>query len=242
MQTACAGECSLKLIKTGFMKGIFVTAMCCFLALASSAQIKVACIGNSITYGSGIENREVYSYPAQLQVMLGEDWDVQNFGVSGRTMLKQGDNPIWDEPDFANALAFKPDVVIIKLGTNDSKDFNWKYKDAFPGDYQSMIDTLQSVSNPVIFLCQPVPVFGKRWSIDSLVVVDEIVPVVNELGQRNDLTVIDLQSPFMDRKDLFPDLIHPNGHGAAWMAGIIGRYLLLDYNSILQNKLRNERK
>lgn len=207
-----------------------------------SAQIRVACVGNSITYGSGIENREVYSYPAQLQVMLGEDWNVQNFGVSGRTMLKNGDNPIWDEPVFENALAFKPDVVIIKLGTNDSKDFNWKYKDAFPRDYQAMIDTFRSVSNPIIFLCQPVPVFESRWSIDSAVVVSEIIPAVHELGQQNNLTVIDLQTPFIGREDLFPDRIHPNGHGAAWMAGIIGRHLLLDYNTILQNKLSNERR
>ena len=224
------------------MKKILVAIAFCCLASIMSAQIRVACVGNSITYGSGIENREVYSYPAQLQVMLGEDWNVQNFGVSGRTMLKNGDNPIWDEPVFENALAFKPDVVIIKLGTNDSKDFNWKYKDAFPRDYQAMIDTFRSVSNPIIFLCQPVPVFESRWSIDSAVVVSEIIPAVHELGQQNNLTVIDLQTPFIGREDLFPDRIHPNGHGAAWMAGIIGRHLLLDYNTILQNKLSNERR
>lgn len=224
------------------MREKLLTVAFCGLAFVMSAQIRVACIGNSITYGSGIENREVYSYPAQLQVMLGEGWDVQNFGVSGRTMLKKGDNPIWIEPAFENALAFKPDVVIIKLGTNDSKDFNWKYKDAFPGDYQAMIDTFRAVSNPVIFLCQPVPVFESRWSIDSAVVVNEVIPAVEELGQRNNLTVIDLQTPFLGREDLFPDRIHPNGHGAAWMAGIIGRYLLVDYSTILQNKRSNERK
>jgi len=226
------------------MKKIKITLLISLISFCfyAEAQVKVACIGNSITFGSGIENREVYSYPAQLQLILGKEWEVGNFGVSGRTMLKKGNQPLWNEAKFAEALAYKPDIVIIKLGTNDSKDFNWKFKDEFLVDYQAMIDTFRIVSNPIIYVCQPVPAFEKRWSIDSLVVAEEVVPMVEKIGKENNLTVINLFDPFLDKELLFPDKIHPNGHGAALMAGIISKYLLKDYSKILERHLGKMKK
>ena len=93
--------------------------------------IKVACIGNSITDGFGIDMRTAYGYPAQLQQLLGKDYWVKNFGVSSRTMLNKGDYPYMNEMAWKDALAFKPDIVIIKLGTNDSKPENWQYAAEF---------------------------------------------------------------------------------------------------------------
>ncbi len=81
-----------------------------------SSPIRVACIGNSITKGSTIPDRPRDSYPSQLQRMLGDHWIVRNFGVGGRTMLKKGDYPYWNEEAFVQAKAFNPDVVILKLG------------------------------------------------------------------------------------------------------------------------------
>ena len=70
---------------------------------------------------------EVNGYPAQLQKMLGKDYYVKNFGVGARTMLNKGDHPYMKELAWKDALAFNPNIVVIKLGTNDSKDMNWKY-------------------------------------------------------------------------------------------------------------------
>jgi len=81
--------------------------------------IRIACVGDSITYGAGIKGRVTKSYPAQLQELLGATYNVGNFGVSGRTLLKKGDKPYWENKAYKNALDFKPDIVIIKLGTND---------------------------------------------------------------------------------------------------------------------------
>ncbi|MEM6377788.1 MAG: GDSL-type esterase/lipase family protein [Bacteroidota bacterium] len=213
--------------------------LCMCAHVEGHAQIKVACIGNSITFGSGIENRAVYSYPAQLQLILGDQWEVRNFGVSGRTMLKKGNQPIWNEDAFAQALAYQPDVVIIKLGTNDSKTGNWQHKAEFKPDYQAMVDTFKSVGHPMIFVCRPVPAFGNSWTISSAVVANEIVPIIDEIGKENSLQVIDLFTPFRSKKDLFPDLIHPNGHGAALMAGIIARDLMKNYTAIVEQKIFN---
>ncbi len=223
-------------MKTKKIKFLFLYLSLLFTCNAM-AQIKVACIGNSITYGSGIENRELFSYPAQLQMMLGDAWEVQNFGVSGATMLKKGNKPYWEESKFEEALAYKPDVVIIKLGTNDTKPVNWKYGEEYEVDYQAMIDQLSENSNPVIFLCKPVPAYEVNFDIRGEVVENEVVPVVERLAGRNNLTCIDLFTPFENLEMLFPDKIHPNAHGAALMAGIIAPHLIKDQQYILLQKL-----
>ena len=101
--------------------------------------VRVACIGNSITFGAGIRNRSRDSYPSVLARMLGDNYWVKNFGVSARTMLNKGDHPYMNEPAYKNALAFNPNIVVIKLGTNDSKSFNWKYKADFMKDAQTTV-------------------------------------------------------------------------------------------------------
>ena len=104
---------------------LLITGLC--LSLFSQEPIKVACVGNSITFGSGIPDQVNDSYPAQLQKLLGDGYKVLNCGNSGRTMLKHGDYPLWVEPEFKAAIEMVPDVVIILLGTNDSKPYNWIY-------------------------------------------------------------------------------------------------------------------
>ena len=94
-------------------------------------KIRLACVGDSITYGSGLSEREVNSYPAVLQKLLGEGYDVKNFGVSGATLLKSGDKPYWKQSEFKSATAFNPNIVVIKLGTNDTKPQNWSHKEEF---------------------------------------------------------------------------------------------------------------
>lgn len=84
--------------------------------------VKVACVGDSIT--EGLCSTEGQSYPTQLQEILGSDFEVKNFGVSGRTLLKKGDYPYWNESAYTESKNFLPDVVIIMLGTNDTKPQN----------------------------------------------------------------------------------------------------------------------
>ena len=98
---------------------IFFSPVFCF-----GQKIKVACVGNSITYGAGIVNREKNSYPAQLQVYLGDKYEVRNFGSNGATAFHEGDYPYVQTEAYKQAIAYSPDIVFIKLGTNDSKPQN----------------------------------------------------------------------------------------------------------------------
>ena len=181
--------------------------------------VRVACIGNSITFGAGIRNRSRDSYPSVLARMLGDNYWVKNFGVSSRTMLDKGDHPYMNEPAYKNALAFNPNIVVIKLGTNDSKSFNWKYKADFMKDAQTMIDAFKVLpSQPKIYLCYPSKAYLTGDGINDDIISKEIIPMIKKLAKKNNLSVIDLHTAMDGMPELFPDRIHPNEKGAQVMA------------------------
>lgn len=181
--------------------------------------VRVACIGNSITFGAGIKNRSRDSYPSVLARMLGDSYWVKNFGVSARTMLNKGDHPYMNEPAYKNALAFNPNIVVIKLGTNDSKSFNWKYKADFMKDAQTMIDAFKGLpSQPKIYLCYPSKAYLTGDGINDDIISKEIIPMIKKLAKKNNLSVIDLHTAMDGMPELFPDRIHPNEKGAQVMA------------------------
>ena len=181
--------------------------------------VRVACIGNSITFGAGIRNRSRDSYPSVLARMLGDNYWVKNFGVSARTMLNKGDHPYMNEPAYKNALAFNPNIVVIKLGTNDSKSFNWKYKADFMKDAQTMINAFKGLpSQPKIYLCYPSKAYLTGDGINDDIISKEIIPMIKKLAKKNDLSVIDLHTAMDGMPELFPDRIHPNEKGAQVMA------------------------
>ena len=181
--------------------------------------VRVACIGNSITFGAEIKNRSRDSYPSVLARMLGDNYWVKNFGVSARTMLNKGDHPYMNEPAYKNALAFNPNIVVIKLGTNDSKSFNWKYKADFMKDAQTMINAFKGLpSQPKIYLCYPSKAYLTGDGINDDIISKEIIPMIKKLAKKNDLSVIDLHTAMDGMPELFPDRIHPNEKGAQVMA------------------------
>ena len=185
--------------------------------------IRVACIGNSITDGFGIDMADASGYPAELQKMLGDKYWVKNFGVSGRTMLNQGDCPYMKEQAWRDALAFKPDIAIIKLGTNDSKPENWKYGSEFQQDLELM---LKALPNTKIYLCTPIPAFKSTWNINDSVIVNSIIPIQRAVAKKQGAQIIDLHTLYANDGDkMLNDGIHPDGKGAHRMAEIIAAAL-----------------
>ncbi|MCR4604046.1 MAG: alpha/beta hydrolase fold domain-containing protein [Prevotella sp.] len=183
--------------------------------------IRVACIGNSITHGSAIDMQEQKGYPAQLQQMLGRNYVVKNYGVGARCMMNTSDHPYMKEQSWRDAKAFLPNIVLIKLGTNDSKDYQWNQQQ-YEQDYQAMIDTLSALpSKPTIYLCTPIRAFQDRWGITDEVIVNGVIPSIKKLAERNHLQVIDLHPVVDDRRLMTSDMIHPNANGARKMAETI---------------------
>ena len=123
------------------------------------------------------------------------------------------------EQAYQQALAFNPNIVVIKLGTNDSKSFNWVYKADFIKDTQTMIDAFKALpSQPEIYLCYPSKAYLTGESINDDIISKEIIPMIKKVAKKNKLPVIDLHSAMDGMPELFPDHIHPNEEGAKVMA------------------------
>ena len=107
-------------------------------------------------WGYGASDQATLSYPGQVGTMLGAGYTVQNFGVNGTDVLKNGDNPYWKYDAFAKAKALNPNVVIIGLGTNDIGSGSIAHLSEFEGDYESMVNVFKGLpSHPKVFAMYP---------------------------------------------------------------------------------------
>ena len=199
----------------------------------AAQKVKVACVGNSITYGTGIQDREHFSYPVQLQKMLGDKYLVGNFGKPGATLLKHGHRPYMQQEEYRQAMAFKGDIAVIHLGINDTDPRNWpNYRDEFVKDYLSLMDSLRSVNPKVRFiLARMTPIAHRhpRFISGTKQWHDEIQEAIQVVAKVSGAEVIDFHAPLYPYPNLLPDAIHPNAEGAGILAktvygGITGNY------------------
>lgn len=189
------------------------------------APIRLACVGDSITAGVGAGRGK--SWPDQVRGMLGEKWNVKNFGVSAKTLMNSGDGPYQKHGAFKNAKGFNPDVVVIMLGTNDTKPQNWKhFKKDFEADYKDMAKQFAELpAKPRIFVCYP-PYVAKKgnWGINEPNVLEEI-PVIAKVAKDMKLGVVDVHGATNGKDALFPDNVHPNADGARLIAAAVYKSL-----------------
>ena len=199
------------------------------LAAPAPDAVKVACIGDSITDGHGIDLRDVNGYPAQMQKMLGTGYNVRNFGISARTLMNSGDLPYMNESIWEDALAFNPDVVVIMLGTNDSKEYNRGHiKKDFEGDLKKMLKALKALpAQPKIYLCKPIPAVSDNWTISETVIAEEIVPILEKAVKKEKLEgIIDLHAALEGHPEMMlEDGIHPNTAGVRKMAETVAKVI-----------------
>ena len=217
------------------MKRLLLSFLLLFLLLPLSARriIKVACVGNSITYGTGVANREQKAYPVVLQRLLGKGYQVENFGKPGATLLRRGHRPYFDLPEFRAALQFRPDIAVIHLGINDTDPRNWpNYRDEFIPDYLALIDSLRAVNPHVRILVArltPIGVDHPRFDSGTRKWREEISQAVQQVAEIARVEWIDFYAPLVPHPDWLPDAVHPDARGAEVLAkvayaGITGRY------------------
>lgn len=203
-----------------------ILALLSILLISCQSEIKVACVGDSITNGSG-KTQSSY-YPSQLGIILGENYQVLNCGESGATMQRDGNKPYWSQKDFQNVMVYNPDIVVIMLGTNDSKTNIWNAQ-SYERDYQLMIDTLNSmVSPPEIYLCLPPPAYSSNFNISDSTIRASVIPIIKGIASKNKLPVIDIYKGLSNKSELFHDGIHPNNKGKRIMAEIIAGKIIND--------------
>ncbi|MCR8668703.1 GDSL-type esterase/lipase family protein [Aestuariibaculum sp. M13] len=227
---------------------MFSKFICLILILQTfiihSQKIKVACVGNSVTYGYNIENREENCYPSQLQNLLGHQYEVGNFGHSGATLLKNGHKPYWDKKEFTESKEFLPNIVVIHLGLNDQGNNNWPdHKGEFIDDYLDMISTYQNLpTNPKVFICRMSPTFsGHHWFEEGMrESFKEIQSKIENVAKIANVSLIDLHEPLYRYPEYFPDNLHPTKEGATILAQKVYQAIAKDYGGLKVSNLYGE--
>lgn len=207
-------------------KIIFITCLIVGPTMTIYAQKRVACIGDSITKGLGLK-KDDKTYPEQLQELLGSNFNVQNFGFSGATLLSKGHKPYVETSEYKQALAFQPDIAIIALGVNDTDPRNWpNYGDEFEQDYSTLISNLRK-SNPdvSIYICTLTPIFSghARFLSGTRDWYQAITQRIPAIAKNNQVKLIDINGQLKSRIDLFEDNVHPNVEGATIIAKQVGQ-------------------
>lgn len=191
-------------------------------------QIKVACIGDSITYGMQVKNRRNCCYPSLLQKMLGQGYNVRNFGLNNRNAMMESPFPYCKEKQFEKSKAFLPDIVLLMLGTNDSKKGIWKGADVWRRDYEKIVESYQQLPcHPKIYLLTPAALhevkqkdgtYGYSFEMQDTA-LKEICDTVWEVAKDRNLEVIDLNAATSNQPSIFyKDGVHPNNKGAQLIA------------------------
>jgi acyl-CoA thioesterase I len=179
--------------------------------LVLARPIRVACVGDSITQGSG--------YPHKLQVLLGPNYAVGNFGVSGSTVSQNSTIPYMNQTAFKNAENFDPDIVVIMLGTNDANPEIAHSEDNFESDYAQLVNSFEALEgNQLILVVKSPPIFSTTSSYNNTYLENTVIPQVDDVANQLALPTVDMYSAFGNHSDYFMDGVHPNPDGASLIA------------------------
>ncbi|MCM1289237.1 MAG: GDSL-type esterase/lipase family protein [Corallococcus sp.] len=194
----------------------------------------IACIGASITEGAGADNFYTESYPAQLQRRMGADYNVINFGNSGKTVREDltddsGNSVAWlAQYQWQGVQKIVPDMAILNIGTNDSKSTNQPVSttETFKQAYDHLLDELLKVNPQMeIYICTVPTAYTNIWGISEENINTIIAPVQREIASERDFTLIDLYEYSKNKSLLFGDGVHPNTHGYTMFVDIIEEVL-----------------
>ncbi len=195
----------------------------CRYSTKNTAPIRIACVGDSTTMAMGESGED---YPAILAKKLGKNYNIANFGASGTAINKLATAPYDRSSAFGQSLSFAPDLVILMLGTNDSKATNWAHKAEFQADFKDMVRRYQnSVARPKVYLVLPCPVFDLGSDIKGPIIDLEIIPAIRQVARESGATILDVHSAVMGHPEYFRDGIHPNSLGTHAIASEIYRGL-----------------
>lgn len=214
---------------------------------------KVVCIGDSGTEGYGISEDSTAPYPAQLQRILGEGYQVINEGLSCTcTINRKKDGrtvgmPYVLQENWKRALEEKADIYVVMLGSNDAQngyneeenhpdEYNdvFAFRSCFTEDYKNLIGQLQkNAPNAVIFSVSPLPVMESIWRKHQQIYLLDILKQLYQIwADVPELVPVDVQKAFMnldyaERKRLYQaDNTHPSRLGAGLIAECIGNAIL----------------
>ena len=199
----------------------------------AASPTHVACVGDSITYGY-LASSPSASYPSDLQKMFGGAVSVMNFGHSSATMLSVGDLPYQNQSEYTAATSFVSGAganavvaVVIMLGTNDTKSYNWMSGGTtratqFQTDTAAMVDHFAKLAtHPTVYLALPPRVYTNTYGIDGSILQNQIDPILRSVAASKGIATIDIDTPTAGHPELFSDGVHPTDAGYTLLAMIV---------------------
>lgn len=203
------------------------------------APVTIVTIGNSIT--AGYSNPSAYwAWPAQMERMLGPEYQVKNYAVSGTTMNIHINSSYRNTGNYPKAKAANPDILFIAHGTNDAVPGRWsQWGELFCDDYKSMVASFRDGGrNPIIYSIMSPPVFGSNRVEQNKNIEQQVLPRVKQVATEVGAGIIDFNTPFVGRNDCFPDNVHPSDPTAKRMAEIVKSAMLPQQKLSAQAKVK----
>ena len=202
--------------------------------------LRVACLGDSITFGSAMGegvDRRLAAWPAQLGAMLGDGHEVRNFGVGGTTLLRAADAPYVGTDAWREALAWAPDLAVVLLGTNDScagpaRD-NWQHAADLAEDAAALAEELLEAGVRRVLLCGPTAMQVDHPGLSEARIADLTARAPHLDEVRAALVEVAASRPAVEALDLgrvlrpgqTTDGVHPTPFGAEAIALVLVRVL-----------------
>ena len=180
---------------------------------------KIACIGDSITYGANADNSYTDSYPAQLQKLFGGKYNVMNFGKSGACARDGADDPYRQTDEYKGAMLFKPDIAIVMLGSNDSKTYQVPTVNSMVSAYKNLIDDLYGLNDSAeIYIATSPYAYSTAYQISNDNIENIVIPAQSETAEYYGITLIDMHEYTKNMNGNYADGIHPTSKGYTYIA------------------------
>lgn len=187
--------------------------------------IKVACVGDSLTFRRSY-TEELYNYSDFLGKLLGENYEVTNYGMAGTCLQANTSYPYTSTRVYLASVEAEADIIIIMLGTNDIWYDRWQDEETFYQYYIELIDSyLQTENTPEIYLCTIPYIFVERYSEDDIDyngMGDKINSVICRIVEERGYHLIEMNQITMEHPEWYEeDGLHLSYDGAKGVAEIV---------------------
>ena len=196
--------------------------------------IRIGCVGDSITAGTGLKNARQDAFPAQLEKLLQNNTTVFNFGDGGKTMRNDlGVDSYVNSGTYRKLIqiADSLDIVTVMRGTNDAyhaKGWTEIEKSTFRQDCKALFGVLHQKNPAMQFVLMNSPeCFGDnhtRYNMPPLRVLQkELADELNDAGYPT--RYFDMYAVTKPLGEHFPDRLHPNEKAHFMMAEALSRVI-----------------
>ncbi|WP_372469001.1 GDSL-type esterase/lipase family protein [Microbacterium maritypicum] len=189
-------------------------------------RIRLAAVGDSNTYGAGMlfRGRGRRSYPGRLEQLLGDGYQVLNYGVNRCTLQREGDWPYDATPQATASLHAGADIVLVMLGSNDARGDNWN-AERYETQLAAFVERYRT-RGATVFLLTPPVAFPNRRGVHKRIIADEVAPIVRAVASRLGVDLIDVFDVTRRSVTRHPDGIHLDARASAIVAEAVAEALV----------------